>query len=150
MIKTAKPCLLTLVLLLMFLLFNGCNPNSTDNADDDVCPDSQIKVNELVLSTAIDGFGYPTDNLTRFASLTQDIFASFWIYDNNCCMSFHIAWYFEDEIIQTWQESGPGELIPTPLTVSLNRPPEGFAPGNYKVVLFLDFNELIRAYFTIY
>lgn len=135
-----------LLLMSLLLEISGCAGEDEGTVIPDECPDFQIFVTFTKLSSTLDPYGRVIEETDVFFTDTKEIFFSFSLSDNLCCRNLFVYWYSDlPDPIQMNNNINPI----FPVTLSLKTPSDGFLPGQYKVVIYIDMLEKMTIPFKI-
>jgi hypothetical protein len=112
-----------------------------------ICPDTLLQGDIAVFSTSIDSDGQPQDIATAFPADAAEIFCTFTLSGDLCCSDVIVIWQHEGETVFYFSQDGTG--MPDTNTVSIIRPEEGFARGEYLVKVYVSIREVISETFII-
>ena len=151
--KIAYIVLGLLVLAMVAAPFAGCTVSDeaatgqTLEEPDEICPDTLLLGENAVFSTSLDSDRYPQGVTTVFPANTAEIFCTFTLSDDLCCSEVIVIWQHEGETVLYLSLDGTG--LPATNTLSMVRPEEGFAKGEYLVKVYVNIRELISGTFTV-
>ena len=144
--------LILVISVLCFLALSGCglDANTVESPPDEntsaVCPDDSIIVDDVLLSSAINENNQPIAPTTTFSADTEEILAKFMVTDDLCCQTVTIEWRYldEDTVLDMWvgQDGFPAY-------VTLSRPGDSFAKGQYRVTMWIGIRSVVSKTFSI-
>jgi hypothetical protein len=133
--------------------FAGCSVpdevalDQTQENPDEICPDTLLQGDIAIFSTSIDSDGQPQDIAKTFPADAAEIFCTFTLSGDLCCSDVIVIWQHEGETVFYFSQDGTG--MPDTNTVSIIRPEEGFARGEYLVKVYVSIREVISETFII-
>ena len=114
----------------------GCWDRIQKESSLDECPDTLIGVNNAIVFTTFNENGNPITTSNVFSSESEAIYCMFSLSEDLCCKTLIVVWTYEGNTIESWQDASGS--IPFPITISLNKPNNGFQLGNYSISIYLD------------
>ena len=131
------------------LVSTGCVAPETGSLSPSttVCPDASLVVDRMYFSTTPYRFGEAENAATVFQP-TDPVHSTMWLSTDVCCTRVILICEHEGEIVFRWEDA-EGFNVTKPQPVEITAPPEGFAPGEYTVRVFIDIREVINLGFTV-
>ncbi|MEQ4488208.1 MAG: hypothetical protein AAC993_05205 [Dehalococcoides mccartyi] len=133
--------------LLLIMGCYGCAEPETEKVIPDACPDLGLLVTQADVTDMLDPYGRPIDRGNVFSSSAESIFLVFSLSDDMCCKTLNVRWFRDSEADPIQIEDNLHSQFPIKLT--LYAPEEGFVPGEYHVIIYVDLWERLNMPFVI-
>jgi len=136
--------------LSLAVLAGGCGSDgdAAGSVQDEVCPDTLVEVDSIVLISSAGGPGQLPEGVAVFPTDTPEILGVVTLSQDMCCTQVTVTWRLGEETVYHWSGEDPADIGDS-FTVPFVRPEGGFTTGQYKVSVYIGIRELVNASFTV-